>query len=328
MATLKHINSKNADYGAAEQYLLFEHDEFTMKPVLDETGRLIPREVISYTHGSGRLFCTSDGYEPCHNAEDVASAAGYDPECDVANPPHSVFCAHGAGFTVHWSEVDSYKHLDVSLKDSNEGKVIIPTATSLARKYNISDEDLEAIMLRTYGPIRRKKYSEPRRVSVDKKDKMRKSNIVCTGRNMVIIDAYNLIYTDDDLKATAEYNLEKARDDLMNLLSNYVAFTKTELILVFDAYLVEDGKGTEFMHDGYKVVFTKADETADTYIERIMHQLGPDYSIRMVTGDRLLQFSAIHSGISRITAREFIEELTRIGNEITEFVRKLSECKK
>ena len=44
MATLKHINSKSADYGAAEQYLLFEHDEFTMKPVLDETGRLIPRE--------------------------------------------------------------------------------------------------------------------------------------------------------------------------------------------------------------------------------------------------------------------------------------------
>ena len=44
MATIKHISSKNADYGAAEQYLLFEHDEFTMKPVLDETGRLIPRE--------------------------------------------------------------------------------------------------------------------------------------------------------------------------------------------------------------------------------------------------------------------------------------------
>src|SRR5699024_4617682 len=44
LATLKHLGSKNADYGAAEQYLLFEHDEFTMKPVLDETGRLIPRE--------------------------------------------------------------------------------------------------------------------------------------------------------------------------------------------------------------------------------------------------------------------------------------------
>ena len=44
MATLKHIASKNADYGAAEQYLTFEHDEFTGKPILDENGRLIPRE--------------------------------------------------------------------------------------------------------------------------------------------------------------------------------------------------------------------------------------------------------------------------------------------
>ena len=44
MATFKHISSKNADYGAAEQYLTFEHDEFTMKPTLDENGQLVPRE--------------------------------------------------------------------------------------------------------------------------------------------------------------------------------------------------------------------------------------------------------------------------------------------
>ena len=44
MATLKHISSKNADYGAAEAYLTFQHDEFTMKPTLDENGRLVPRE--------------------------------------------------------------------------------------------------------------------------------------------------------------------------------------------------------------------------------------------------------------------------------------------
>jgi predicted RNA-binding protein with PIN domain len=113
----------------------------------------------------------------------------------------------------------------------------------------------------------------------------------------------------------------------MDLLSSYVSYTKTELILVFDAYLVKDGEGSEFIHDGYRVVFTKADQTADAYIERIMHELGPDYSIRMVTNDKLLQFSAVHSGISRMTAKEFLEELTRIGNEIREFVRKLSESK-
>ena len=44
MATFKHISSKNADYGAAEAYLTFEHDEFTMKPTIDENGRLVPRE--------------------------------------------------------------------------------------------------------------------------------------------------------------------------------------------------------------------------------------------------------------------------------------------
>jgi len=286
-----------------------------------------PREVISYTHGKGRLFCTSDGYEPCHDQEDIIAASGYDPEGDIDNPPHSVFCAHGAGFTVHWSEVDSYKHLEVDLKDSDEATAIIPKASTLARKYSISDEDLEAIMLRTYGPIRRKRYSEPKQMSFDKKDKPRKSKAIRSQRNMVIIDGYNLIYTDDVLKSTAEYSLEKARDDLMNLLSSYVAFTKTELVLVFDAYLVEDGKGTESMHDGYKVVYTKENETADTYIEKLMYDLGPDYSIRMVTNDRLLQFSAVHSGVSRMTAKEFLEELTRIGNEINEFVRKLSECK-
>ena len=44
LATFKHISSKNADYGAAEAYLTFEHDEFTMKPTLDENGQLVPRE--------------------------------------------------------------------------------------------------------------------------------------------------------------------------------------------------------------------------------------------------------------------------------------------
>ena len=194
-----------------------------------------PREVISYTHGKGRLFCTSDGYEPCHDQENIVTRIGYDPEGDMDNPPHSVFCAHGAGFTVHWSEVDSYKHLEVDIKDSGDGMTIIPKASALARKYSISDEELDAIMLRTYGPIRRKKYSEPKSMSFGTKDKPRKSKIIRSQRNMVIIDGYNLIYSDDELKKTSEYSLEKARDDLMNILSSYVAYTKTELVLVFDA---------------------------------------------------------------------------------------------
>jgi len=189
------------------------------------------------------------------------------------------------------------------------------------------DDELEKMMLRLFGTIKRKQYSEPKVISGGKKEKHHKPKIVRSQRNMVIVDGYNLIYSDEALKKTSEYSLEKAREELMDLLSNYVSYTKTELVLVFDAYLVKDGEGSEFMHDGYKVVYTRADETADTYIEKMMHELGPDYSIRMVTNDKLLQFSAVHSGVLRMTAKDFLEELTRIGNEITEFVRKLAESK-
>ena len=77
-------------------------------------------------------------------------------------------------------------------------------------------------------------------------------------KNMVIVEGYNLIYADERLQRTALFSLEKAREELMDLLSSYVAYTKTELVLVFDAYLVKDGEGSEFMHNGYKVVYTKA----------------------------------------------------------------------
>ena len=97
---------------------------------------------------------------------------------------------------------------------------------------------------------------------------------------------------------------------------------------MFDAYLVKDGMGSEFTHDGYRVVFTKQDETADARIEAMMVELGPDYNIRVVTGDRLLQYSAVHSGILRMTAAEFEAEVTSVAKEITEFVQKLSQTKK
>ncbi len=285
------------------------------------------RELIAYTRGQGRLSCTFDGYDPCHNTEEIAAMHAYDPTADLENTPHSVFCAHGAGFVVPWNEVDAYKHLDADVSLSSP-ESIIPRVSGLSRKYHLSDEELEAIMLREFGPIRRKRYSEPKTVSGGKKEKQVGKRRAEPQKRMLIIDGYNVIYAWDVLRETADFSLEKAREVLMDILSNYVAFTKTELTLVFDAYLVKDGTGSEFTHDGYRVVFTKEDQTADAYIEKMMHELGPNYNIQVVTGDRLLQFSAVHSGILRMTAKEFEDEVTSVGNEITEFVRKLAEQQK
>lgn len=282
------------------------------------------REVISYTRGQGRLTCTPDGYDLCHNADEVIKNTAYNPEADLENTPHSVFCAHGAGIVIPWNEVEEHKHLtaNISLTPS---ETVLPKPRALARKYDLSDEELEAIMLREFGPIKRRRYSEPRVNSAEQNSKRPHKKTPVKNNRMIIVDGYNVIYAWDDLREIADFSLEKARESLMDILSNYVAFTKTDLTLVFDAYLVKDGTGSDFMHDGYRVVYTKEDQTADTFIEQMMHELGPDYSIRVVTGDRLLQFSAVHAGVLRMTAKEFLDEITAVGNEITEFVRKLSE---
>ena len=60
------------------------------------------------------------GYEPCHNAEEVNEAAAYEDESDLDNPSGSVFCSHGAGFVVPWYEVENYMHLESGLKTEDE----------------------------------------------------------------------------------------------------------------------------------------------------------------------------------------------------------------
>ena len=283
------------------------------------------REVIAFTKGRGRLFCTADGYEPCHNPNEIMGEIGYDPEADTENPPHSVFCAQGAGFVVPWQEVEDYKHLDVELTE--DSAPMIPKVSTLANKYRLSDEELEAIMLREFGPIRRKRYTEPKVIVAGKNEKKNQKKAIQPQKKLVIVDGYNVIYAWERLKRIANVNLEEARKNLIDLLENYTAYTKTRVILVFDAYLVKEGKGSDYEKDGLRVVFTKQDQTADTYIEIMMKEMGPDYSIRMVTADRLLQNSAVLSGILRVTPKEFEDEITAVGNEISEFVRKLAVSK-
>ncbi len=285
------------------------------------------REIISYTGGKGRISCVFDGYYPCLEADEIIASAAYDPEADLSDTPHSVFCANGSGHIVHWRDVDSHKHIDVTLTDDEKVKQIIPTVSTLAKKYSLSNEEVEEIMLREFGPIRRKKYSEPK-INAAKNAKYPKSKkSVETKRQMLIIDGYNIIYSSDALREIADYSLEKARQTLMDILSNYVSYTKTELVLVFDAYLVKDGTGSDFMHDGYRVVYTKEDQTADTFIEIMMRELGPDYNIKVVTGDGLMQFSALRSGILRMTAKEFWDDVQKIANEISDFIRKLRDAR-
>ena len=70
-------------------------------------------QLAEYTSGQGRISLEFSGYEPCHDADRVIAKAGYDPEADLPNTPDSVFCSHGAGYTVKWHEVPEHAHVEV-----------------------------------------------------------------------------------------------------------------------------------------------------------------------------------------------------------------------
>ena len=135
------------------------------------------REVAAYTHGNGHLSCVLDGYEPCHNAEEVIAEVGYDAEADLQNPTGSVFCAHGAGFVVEWDRVPEYAHVEIPVEvlrlvsgesgDEDRGGAGMASGPATAGGMSsalkeqreksivgervISQEEIESIFRQTYG---------------------------------------------------------------------------------------------------------------------------------------------------------------------------------
>ena len=285
------------------------------------------QEVASYTRGRGRFFVELAGYDLCHDPERVLADSRYDPEGDLDNSPDSVFCAHGGGFTVKWNQVFANMHLESVLAPKKE-KVLSP----VRRRISIDEKELQAILEREFGPIKRPQYSAAvwrgSAGTTAKQDAGSASSVSASadtfsmgGRQVLIVDGFNVIYAWPELAALAEVSLEDAREKLMEILANYAAFTRIETILVFDAYRVRGGKGERFDYHGVRVVYTKENETGDAYIERLLHEIGRSGQVRIVTSDNLIQVSALRSGVLRVSAREFGEEIDGIYGDIEQFLR-------
>lgn len=128
------------------------------------------QDVTAYTRGQGKLSCTLQGYEPCHNEDEVLAASTYDPELDLANPASSVFCAHGAGYIVDWYDVYDMMHVKedpgfalAGMEDVLRNITSEPTEADednrkrMARERQdagvpvYDEKELEDIFVRTYG---------------------------------------------------------------------------------------------------------------------------------------------------------------------------------
>ena len=280
------------------------------------------REVAAYTHGKGRFSCRVEGYFPCHNTDEVLAQFAYDPESDMDNTPDSVFCSHGAGVIVPWNAVHQYQHLESMKRKKDDALDLleVPPEPSVIRKnLNIDEKELEAIMEREFGPIRRKIYGEVKQaVTTD-------GRAIRHKKSLYIVDGYNVIFAWDELAALAEVDLEGARNQLLDVLANYQAYTKRDMIVVFDAYNVKGAVERKFDHHGLHVVYTKEGELGDTYIERLTYEIGRDHSVRVVTSDGMIQLQAVKSGVLRLSAREFHDEVISVNREIGEILKKLQK---
>ena len=272
-------------------------------------------ELAGYTRGKGRLACTLAGYRPCHDAPAVIEAMGYDPERDTENPPDSVFCAHGAGYTVKWDEVPAHAHVESGVR-LNEPEPEEQPAPRQTRRQSApvssleEDKQLAAIFERTYGPSKGRELFRPAPM------KQAEYHFEPSGPEYLLVDGYNLIFAWEELKKLAADNLAGARQALADLLCNYRGFHDCQVILVFDAYKVPHGTGEVSRYHNIHIVYTKEAETADMYIEKTTYQLAKKRRVRVVTSDGAEQLIILGHGALRISARSFREEVERTNGEI------------
>ena len=267
--------------------------------------------VAAYTQGLGRLQLTLRGYEVCHNAEAVIAQEGYDPEADVENTPDSVFCAHGAGFNVPWNQVKEYMHLESGLKEEKPPEL-------LTRNLQLEDKELEAIMRREFGEIRRPQYG----VRTGNRPATEEITITPPREKCLIVDGYNVIFAWEELANQAKTDLDAARRQLCDVLSSYAGFTKCRTILVFDGYKQKGNPGEKSRFHNIQVVYTREGETADAYIEALADQIGGNYAVRVASSDGLVQLSSFRSGVLRMSARELKLEVEQTRQNMQEHFQK------
>lgn len=273
------------------------------------------QEVASYTGGRGRLSLEPAGYGPCHNADAVIAAADYDPEADLENTPDSVFCAHGGGFPVKWNRVAEYMHLPGCLEKPRDEE-----APARRRCIRLDDAELEAIMAREFGPVRRPLYRAP-----EKRETLPDTGLREIGQRYYVVDGYNVIFDWDELHALAERDLSAARERLMDTLCGWAAFTHTQVVLVFDGYKVPGSLGEKLDYRGIHVVYTKERETGDMYIERFLQQVGKNDHVRVVTSDGLIQLSAVRTGVMRMSSAEFGRQVAEASDQIQAFIARMHQ---
>ena len=195
-------------------------------------------ELTAFSRGTGRLQVDIDGYQPCHNTEEVLAERHYDPELDRFNPSSSVFCAHGAGYLVDWYDVYENMHVkedpgfEISgqlgyTEDGYAMDIPVNRPGKSVSEMSITDEELSEIFARTFGG--------------DYKDK----DVALNGR---------FRRTTSEYKVNGQYNKSQSRDRQPGN-GPLVGSRPADRGIATPGAFKRRKSGEDYVMDGYNVIF-------------------------------------------------------------------------
>lgn len=271
-------------------------------------------KLLSLTSATGKMILSFKGYDVCLDQDEIVEKIGYDSENDIDNPTGSIFISHGAGFYVPYNYVDQYLHIKPQ-KD-----IDFKTAYSTTTRSTITDEELKRVVSAATGRNKKDK-TMVRKKRVDDNESFSKTKIVPKAKKpyLLIVDGYNLMHSYRDNRAVL--NFDGARDKVINDVASYSGYRNFKAIVVFDAYKTDEVVSRKIKSDLIEIVYTKANETADSYIERKVHQNKNKYDIIVVSSDYAVQNMVLGDGAIRKSSREFMLELKQLNEKAKEYLK-------
>jgi ribosomal protection tetracycline resistance protein len=261
------------------------------------------QEVTAYSHGRGLYQAESAGWKVSPDPASVIRERGYDPQADPYNSSDSIFCAHGAGFTVPWNEVE--QHTDPCwLKGSG---------TAAAHRTQRIDE---AEVQRVFAMVSGRNQKPEKKLKARTEEEKKKKPVPADNRpGCLVVDGYNLLFARQKEAELTPGVLSLERDRLVADLAAYQAYCGSTLVVVFDGYRVKENPGTIVRRHDMIIIYTRTDETADAWIAAHVKALAERYRLTVATSDALVQTEAFAHGALRMSARELLAAMAAVPRE-------------
>lgn len=236
-------------------------------------------------------------YDDALNEQEIIDRYHYDYLSDTFNPAGSIFTSKGAGHYVDIDDVIEKMHLNLSDYFKEE---VVTTIKHYRSK--VSEEELKKVWNQVYKP---KERYIPKNKKIDDEDAYKPVDLNIKPL-MYVIDGYNLMYSIDDLKDLSASNFMSARDKVIDILLDFKGYVNADMIVVFDAYNNSYTKPQVTNDTGLSIVYTKHNQTADSYIEDITGKMSNEYKVITVTSDYLEQIRVLSNASLRLSSREFM----------------------